>query len=159
MHTETQQLSGFICPPRQGHKQPGHVSATFRCPQDEARAFVWQPGNYVRVHGNLRRDLDKQSVSILAYHIRPITDFNEVRCCHLSPYSPGYMCTGADTVDRSSRLEELRWCLLLSGPVSQITYHNLQCIFQHLYLTKGQAAAGTSPQPPAGLAAQVPSHC
>ena len=26
----------------------------------------------------------------------------------------------------------------------QITYHNLQCIFQHLHLTKGAAAAASA---------------
>lgn len=79
----------------------------------EQQRSEWRVGTYVRLHGNLR-SFDNQR-SIVAYHMRPVADFNE------------------------------------------ITYHNLQCVFQHLHLTKGAAAAATAAATTPGGAAAMPT--
>ena len=48
-----------------------------RATQAEQQRSEWRVGTYVRLHGNLR-SFDNQR-SIVAYHVRPVTDFNEVR--------------------------------------------------------------------------------
>ena len=44
--------------------------------QAEQQRSVWRVGTYVRLHGNLRSFDNVRSIQ--AYHLRPVTDFNEV---------------------------------------------------------------------------------
>ena len=91
----------------------------------------YRKGMYVRAHGHIR-SFDGH-IAMHCFKIRPITDFNEVQ--------------NTDRVVKD--LVSLLTCQVASNSSAesvchapQVTYHSLQCIFQHLHFTKGNNAAG-----------------
>lgn len=116
-----------------------------------------QVGRYVRVYGNLKRF--GNTISVTCYTVRPVSDYNDVgvgcndvcleavvasicirrvpvACASWHPCCVHQHCTGCRPL--------LSCCCL---PCTQITYQNLQVIYQHLHITRGQAPPMASMQP------------
>lgn len=87
------------------------------------RRADWRVGVYVRVHGHLRSFENKKSMVV--FSLKVIIDFNEVQQCsdRLQLY-----CQYRHTHD--------------SAVLLQVSFHFLQCIFQHVHLTRGQSQSG-----------------
>ena len=95
----------------------------------------WREGVYVRVYGALSEF--EGNFRILAFNVRKVTDFNEVRSLSASK-SQSSACRAL--LDAINMCEQTR--LSLESYAAQVTYHNLQAIFQHAHLSKGGAGTG-----------------
>ena len=97
----------------------------------------WQVGTYVRVYGHLR-SLNNQ-LRIHCFNIKPILDFNEVGRS-LSSHNPHMQLSAGPQLDHVHALPDQQlW---------QVTYHLMQCVFQHVYYTKGaQGSSGATAAP------------
>lgn len=80
---------------------------------------------------------------IHCFNIKPILDFNEVGRS-LGSYNPHMQLSAGSQVDHVHAPDLRLW---------QVTYHLMQCVFQHVYYTKGaQGASGATAAPVSGPA-------
>lgn len=104
----------------------------------------WRTGIYVRVHGKISEFDNKKS--IMAFQVRLITDFNEVR----APEAAVQACKQCQTLCCHLRMPACGWpdSVVYAhsyGPAgrgdarlrAQVTYHQLKCVFESAHLKKG----------------------
>ena len=92
----------------------------------------WREGVYVRVYGALSEF--EGNFRILAFNVRKVTDFNEVSFLSASMSWRSASCHSCANPEQTRLLPE--------SYAAQVTYHNLQAIFQHVHLSKGGAGTG-----------------
>jgi replication factor A2 len=100
----------------------------------------WRVDAHVRIHGNVRSFNGERQV--VAYSIRPITDFNEVSPTHISLHSLYDWRTAFHHVIDNGGLTSFN-----PPAPAQVTFHYLHAIFQHEHTTRMNGANPAAPSP------------